>query len=565
MEEKSWVNTLSQVDSFGIGYNFQINTKDKFKTTLGAMLTIIYYLVILILFLELGEEVYKRKKPKVSLNTDIAPYQEVRLSNQNFTYAYRVEDNDGIQIIDDSKFKQQVKYFHYRIINGTWESVVQKILPRKRCPEIENYKDKELYFNISLENWNCIDFDNITLGGNWDGNFVHGIEIGTLQCENATDLNGGSQLTKFCASQEEIRQMFSPEAQNKRIFYSTLSAEVYPSMDDYDAPLKTHLINNYELLNIGLTKRNIKTYKSTQMVNDVGWFFPEYLNQDSIVSTDTVFHDFTFKSEKAIHLFDQFLYLGRKVDTYNRSYYKIQEAVAAVGGFSRILFILLNLMYFYAGQTYRNLYLLSNLFYESEDEINNDFKTKNFENKIRNVTNNCNSNSNNICYNSEFNRINLFDHNLEIKKKKFIVNSNNIEIKRKIESEIKMNLNNLENIKRENKTVIKKFSSLTNQMNFPSRKYVRIFYMDYFIAKYFCIKNRNFNVNKHLEMIKEYKKYFSQCLDILTYFKIQNEFKNIKEMLLDEQQREMIESQNHKLNYSIIKSKFSEYKENKEV
>lgn len=53
-------------------------------------------------------------------------------------------------------------------------------------------------------------------------------------------------------------------------------------------------------------------------------------------------------------------------------------------------------------------------------------------------------------------------------------------------------------------------------------------------------------------MIKEYKKYFSECLDILTYFKIQNELKNIKGMLLDEKQREMIEINNHKIKDQVV-------------
>ena len=88
------------------------------------------------------------------------------------------------------------------------------------------------------------------------------------------------------------------------------------------------------------------------------------------------------------------------------------------------------------------------------------------------------------------------------------------------------------------------FGSMTSIFN--------IKYMDYFIDKYLCIKNKNFIVNKHLGMIKEYKKYFSECLDILTYFKIQNELKNIKGILLDEKQREIIEINNHKIKDPVV-------------
>jgi hypothetical protein len=544
MDDKGCIKTLNKVDSFGVSFNFQINTRDKFKTTLGALFTIIYYLVIFSLFLALGEDVYQRKKPKVTLNTDIKDYREIQLSNKNFTYAYRVEDNDGLPIIDDTKFQQKVLYFHYEMKNGTWNNLILKILPPIKCSELSYYKERVAYFNISLENWNCVNFDNITLGGNWDGNFVYGFEIITHQCQNGTGV--------ICSPQEEINNLFSPENQNRRIFYSDLSMEVYPSMDDFNEPLKTHLVNNYELLNIGLTKRNIKTYKSTQMINDVGWFFPDYLSQDLIISTDISKNDFTFKSEKSIQLFSQFVYLGRKVDTYNRSYTKIQEAIAAVGGFSRILYILLNFLFYYAAQTYRNLFLLSNLFYEN-DEINK------CDNNFRSVSNNCNSN--NVLNNNELNRINLFNN--DFNKKKILINFNNIESKNKfvMQTEVKADSNNLVNIKSENmKENVNNKIFLTNVQLNSDKKPNKISYFDYFKDKYCCTRSKNEVGKNHLGMIKDYQSYFSKCLNILTYFKIQNEFTNLKQVLLDEHQRQMIETQNHKIKNKLGNGTLSEYK-----
>jgi hypothetical protein len=539
MDDKGWIKILNKVDSFGVNYNFQINTKDKFQTSLGALFTIFLYLVICILFIQFGADVYKRTKPKVSLNTDIGEYKEIQLSNKNFTYAYRIEDQNGLQMIDDSKFHQRVIYHHFKIINGSWKNIFDKYLPRKKCSEISNYKEKEEYFNISLESWNCIDFDNITLGGNWDGNFNYGLEVNTRQCQNGTSV--------ICSPQEEINKLFSPEDQGNRIFYSELSMEVYPSMDDYNAPLKTHLVNNYELLNIGLNKRNVKTYKTTQIINDVGWFFPEYLNQDLIISTDTSMNDFTFKNpEKSSQLYDQFIYLGRKLDTYNRSYYKIQEAVAAVGGFSRIIYIVLNFMFYYAAQTYRYLFLLSNLFYESEE-------TKKCNTNFRSVSNNLNNSH--LFNNSDMNNLNLFKN--EFNKEKFLINPNNIQTKNKLvinnEVEVKADYSNLVNIKSENKNdIVNNKKVLTNLQLNSAKKPIKIFYKDYFKYKYCCIKNKNQVVNNHLRMIKDYQAYFSRCLDILTYLNTLNEFKNLKQMLLDDHHRDMIETKKHK-----IKEKFS--------
>ena len=39
----------------------------------------------------------------------------------------------------------------------------------KKCSELPYFIEKQETFNTSLENWNCIDFDDVYLGGNWDG------------------------------------------------------------------------------------------------------------------------------------------------------------------------------------------------------------------------------------------------------------------------------------------------------------------------------------------------------------------------------------------------------------
>jgi hypothetical protein len=177
-----------------------------------------------------GIDLYQRKRPKVSFNSEVGLYQEIKMSNENFTYAYRVEDKNGLMITDESKVYQQVEYFYLVVENGEWNKKFQYILPNKRCLDLPHSKEKEKAFNISLESWYCIDFDNLTMGGNWDGNFVYGIIVYTKQCKSETG--------RKCSSREEIKSFISPDHQPSQIFYSDLSLEVYPSMDDFKPPPK---------------------------------------------------------------------------------------------------------------------------------------------------------------------------------------------------------------------------------------------------------------------------------------------------------------------------------------
>ncbi len=150
------------------------------------------------LFFSFGLDLYQRKNPKVSLNKEMGEYSITKLSNSNFTLAYRIEDDEGQIFNDESIITQKVFFYSYELIDGIWNSTLREIIERKKCEDFENFKEKEEFFNVSLKNWYCIDFENRTWGGNWDGDFVHLFQIIVEQCINSTENNN------TCSSKEKI-------------------------------------------------------------------------------------------------------------------------------------------------------------------------------------------------------------------------------------------------------------------------------------------------------------------------------------------------------------------------
>jgi len=178
-----------KLDVFGTEYSFLIYGKRNYKTPMGAMMTLIYIFLVIALFFGFGIDLYQRKNPKVSLNTKNFPYQPVKLSNQIFTYEYRIEDVDGIMLNDESIINLKIYFSGYENINGNWVTTLKSVPSPKRCDDFVGIGEKEKKYNISLENWFCIDFDNVTWGGNWDGNFVNYFRINVDLCTNSTSNN----------------------------------------------------------------------------------------------------------------------------------------------------------------------------------------------------------------------------------------------------------------------------------------------------------------------------------------------------------------------------------------
>jgi hypothetical protein len=539
---------LSKIDVFGVGFNFTINGRERYQTVIGAFLTIVYIVIFIALFFGFGVDLYQRKKPKVSFNQETGAYKPIGLSNRNFTYAYRIEDTNAIQVIDESLIYQELILFQYEMKRGTWGLKDYKFLPNKKCQDFPNFKERESYFNISLANWYCLDADDVTLGGNWDGNFVYGLLINTKQCTQGPSRN--------CSSQDTMKTAFINNITSSNFFYSDLSMKVNPSMDDFEQPLKTRLENHYDMLHLGLTKRKVTTFKTTSIVNDFGWFFSD-IQESSVFTVDSILPDFSLKDFWTQDiLFSQYLYFGKNYEVYNRSYTKLQEVFATIGGFSKSFYFLMFLIYKFTYGTYKNLLMISHvpitdneLGYSPLKKVRdyilrkengyyekNEKNEKNFEKNVdkfekndydqqmmtpteislRNLQNCKTGNNYNSPNKSQFNQLNNILPSCAIKNEKDLLKNPNANFKGKFHKRNK-----------------------PEKLPLPN-----ITFYDYILKKFCKLNSNSGKVRTALNKYSVYESYFANCFDVFSYVNMYREFNEIKNILIED--LEKIDSPNEK-------------------
>ena len=260
--------------------------------------------------------------------------------------------------------------------NGTWIIIeADTNIKKSRCSDINKFEEKEKYYNISLKSWWCINFENKKLGGNWDGEFVNFFAIRTKRCENSTYSN----IT--CLPKSEIEKSFKSGISTSNYLFSYLYMEAMPTMDNFHDPLKSTLINRYEILNLKITKKHVHTFKQVEVLDDHGWIFSDF-GSKSTYSSENLFPDFTINDDEQSTLFGYFMYFGKKLEVYNRSYVKVQEVIASIGGFSKFFHIIVSMLYGYISDIIKNLDLNRNFYIT---EFNSILQSE--ESKI-NVTNN---------------------------------------------------------------------------------------------------------------------------------------------------------------------------------
>jgi hypothetical protein len=457
---------FSQLDIFGSAYSFLTDGNDKFKSDSGSLLTIIYCIIVIALFFGFGLDLYQRKNPRVSFNTETVPYFLQDMSNANFTYAFRVEDNYGHMVDKPNLLYPAVGYVGMELENGTWALKIGDYQRVKKCHDVANYTMKEAYYNISLLNWYCLDFDGKKMGGNWNGNFVYYFMIQILQCTNSTQNN------HTCLPQEQIEKNFVNEITGSNLFYSDLSMTIQPAMNNFSAPLSSTLVNNYEMLNLQFTRRKVQTFKTTKIDNDVGWFFSDF-KQETIITTDTIRPDFTLKDKWNQNvLYNTFLYLGNTHDTYSRSYTKVQEVIASIGGFAKFFHTMLFFLHFSIGKVYKNLILIQAIPF-NEDSFNLQPKNSSPRKNPAKLG--------------------------PLVFKRF-------EMKKTLERS-------------------KNFNDIREKVN----------YWAYF-KRFVCKCGKNPHSNDVLNKYKYYDKYFTKAMDVVSYINLYNQFKLLKKVLLDENQ-----------------------------
>ena len=92
-------NLFKKIDSFGTKFNFYTFAKPEFNTGFSSIVSIICYLIVLVLAISFGQDLYKRQNPKLQF-FDLTPqnYSIIEINKtitQNFTIAFQIFSRNG--------------------------------------------------------------------------------------------------------------------------------------------------------------------------------------------------------------------------------------------------------------------------------------------------------------------------------------------------------------------------------------------------------------------------------------------------------------------------------------
>ena len=319
------------IDIFGTRFHFLTYKKQKFKTFIGGIITIITFILTFIIIFLLEEDFFFRKNPSYTFSQYGASYEKINLSKEKVLIAFRLENNYGIKI--NAKNIIYPMIYYYSSIpdsNGLYHNnYSEEYIPYRKCKKSDFYDYDDLISKYG--DLYCIDWDNKTFGGNWDNDFLYYFELRLFYCENGENFSFNNSK---CTSLEKLRKFLSNDSVYITIYYNIFNFR----FTNFKKPFGSKIKSYYCVLNYKLRQIDRMYLRKFILNDDKGWIFSNNKNI-SLWGFDNIKTEYRYFSEDEIRtegfssmIYSFNIYMLLEQTYYTRKYKKIQDIIAMISG-----------------------------------------------------------------------------------------------------------------------------------------------------------------------------------------------------------------------------------------
>ena len=337
---------LKYVDFFGATFSFYSEKNRKFYTNLGGLLTLLSIILSTILFIYNNIDNFSHNVPTSTTSTAKEPYKNIKFGKEKIWIPWRIRDFGGktinhnnilYPIIFDYKGKRN------KLTNNM--DVYYEFLDYKKCNETSMINNSDIYMiDMKLDQLYCIDMEDLDVGGSWDSDFLNLVTLDLYNCKNGINYDEDNEN---CTKYEKIREIAGEN--------NNFQFEIYYPVVHYQPLNKTHPIfvkytNYFYHISIysnkidriylqqyilkddkGLISKAEKTFNYWGVVSFSGDSYATGINRDLMNEGSTSrFYSFN-------------IYLKNEITNYNRTYKKLFLIIADGLPIINVIFVIFKL------------------------------------------------------------------------------------------------------------------------------------------------------------------------------------------------------------------------------
>ena len=343
---------LRKIDIFGVPYSFKYKSEEKYTTSIGGFVVIIFFTAALVMGIYYFIPFYKRKNfTTVYYTLSTSQADRINFAESKTALAFGLNCWKGKDnTTADQLFKIDYKYIHWKLINGVYNRTISN-LKSHQCTKKDFYNEfNETFDGSEIYKYECLDDPSITIEGIWTSEI-----FSYFQFEVNAKNNSKNLLNK-------INDYLLENDCKLQIYFSDNTVDI----KDYKNPIKSYVEAIFIQINPTLSiRRNL--YFMNQFLFDDDFLFWVFNDEEEARVKRTLFSRFEeyslFQGIERNKLYTDYLNFVKlyiRADTkkteIKRKYQKINEFYAdasslliAVYEILIIVFELLN--FFWAHQS----------------------------------------------------------------------------------------------------------------------------------------------------------------------------------------------------------------------
>ena len=310
------------LDLFGTKPRFLIDGYKSQRSYIGSFISLICCSCVFMFFIYFFEKILSHSKPNMVVSNLIDELPDKYYFNDDFVFAISLQFPNYTNYVNESIYFLKLYDVEYQFLEDNSYIFNEKEIPITLC---SNYNIKVLpeYFGgLNLKQLYCANFSGYYLEGEYGQKKWRTLNFKFSKCRNFSNYNN-------CLNQEEIDTYL----QSGYVDIFMTDKMIVPK--DFKNPTKIYGKNIFDSIN-GKEYMDYWIYlKRLEVQTDEGIVF------DQIVKTSVLSFEKTSTMKYSL-LDETFLQVILRIsinkDIYDRTYMKLQEALANVGGMVKIIF-----------------------------------------------------------------------------------------------------------------------------------------------------------------------------------------------------------------------------------
>ena len=379
-------NFLSSLDSFGKTFDLTFDHKKQYRSSAGGIFTILTYLLVLSTIWIFGKELIYKVKP--ILVTQI----QASAARPNLTLklntAFTIEDRLGVYIPDYSKYVT-INAFKTNI---TWSLPGGLGVPLINITNIagnlctpQNFSG-DLQSGFSSNNLNFAQCFNLShqLGGYQNTIYLVYLTVELTRCKNSTSYTDIQSVSQTCASNYEIDTFLKRSDIQMTAYYEQISFDP----KNHLIPVTKYLGEDYFAIDPEVCKVNEFFFQEFIINDDDEWLFSNNIT-NVFQQIDYKKKSFYFKGNNSdTCLIKNNIFASEFTTTNHRTYIKVVDVMAQLGGILKIIFLGLDVILAYLYSRKMNESIINNIFKINLTDLDQDKELDDKSPKIKLIIDN---------------------------------------------------------------------------------------------------------------------------------------------------------------------------------